>query len=167
MKHITLLVLHDAVSASIADPCIMFNGVNEFLKAAGKPPAFKLQLAGLTRAVKLHNGVFTVHADLLIKEVRKTDLIIIPALGGELNSAIKKNRDFIPWIIKQNKKGAEVASLCVGSFLLASTGLLNGKECSSHWLTAGLFRELFPDVTLVDDRVVTEQNGIYSSGGAT
>ena len=93
MKHITLLVLQDAVSASIADPCIMFNGVNEFLEAAGRPPAFKLQLAGLTRAVKLHNGVFTVHADFLIKDIRKTDLIIIPALGGELKSAIKKNRD--------------------------------------------------------------------------
>jgi transcriptional regulator GlxA family with amidase domain len=84
-----------------------------------------------------------------------------------LKSAIKKNREFIPWIVKQSKKGAEVASLCVGSFLLASTGLLNGKECSSHWLTANLFREMFPEVTLVDGRVVTDQHGIYSSGGAT
>jgi transcriptional regulator GlxA family with amidase domain len=167
MKQIALLVLHDAVSASIADPFIMLNGVNDFLKQAGRPPVFKIQLVGLSKGVKLHNGIFTVHTDVLLKDMKKADLIIIPAMGGDLKSAIKKNKDFIPWIVKQSKKGAEVASLCVGAFLLASTGLLNGKECSSHWLTANLFREMFPEVTLVDDRVVTEQNGIYSSGGAT
>ena len=167
MKQIALLVLHDAVSASIADPFIMLNGVNDFLKQAGRQPVFKIQLVGLSRAVKLHNGIFTVHIDVLLKDMKKADLIIIPAMGGDLKSAIKKNKDFIPWIVKQSKKGAEVASLCVGAFLLASTGLLNGKECSSHWLTGNLFREMFPEVTLVDGRVVTEQNGIYSSGGAT
>lgn len=167
MKQIAILVLHDAVSAAIADPVIMFNGVNDFLKEAGRPPAFKVQLVGLTKTVKLHNGVFTVHTDVLLKDMKKADLVIIPAMGGDLGAAIKKNRDFIPWIVKQSKKGADVASLCVGAFLLASTGLLNGKECSSHWLTANLFREMFPEVTLVDGRVVTDQNGIYSSGGAT
>ncbi|MEJ7683022.1 MAG: DJ-1/PfpI family protein [Segetibacter sp.] len=80
---------------------------------------------------------------------------------------MKKNKDFIPWIIKQYNKGAEVASLCIGAFLLAATGLLNGKECSSHWLTANQFREMFPEVNLVDGRIVTEQQGLYSSGGAT
>jgi transcriptional regulator GlxA family with amidase domain len=167
MKQIALLVLNDAVSAAVADPCILFNGVNDFLEQAGKPHLFKLHLVGLTKTVKLHNGIFTVHADTLLKNMKKADLIIIPAMGGDLKSAIKKNREFIPWIIKQSKKGAEVASLCVGSFLLASTGLLDGKECSSHWLTANLFREMFPEVTLVDGRVVTDQHGIYSSGGAT
>jgi len=167
MKLVAILALNDAVSASVADPCVMFNGVNDLLKNAGKPPAFKVQLVGLTRAVKLHNGVFTVHADLVLGDLKKADLIIIPALGGEMAPALKKNAAFIPWISKQYKKGADVASLCVGAFLLASTGLLNGKECSTHWLAANEFRNMFPEVTLVDGRVVTEQNGLYSSGGAT
>src|ERR1700730_5252989 len=167
MKHVSILVPNEAVLASIVDPRIIFTGVNEFLEAAGKPPLFKVQLVGLTKAVRLHNRIFSVHADVLLQDLKKTDLIIIPALSGDLRTSIKKNKDFIPWIVKQYKKGAEVASLCVGAFMLASTGLLNGKECSSHWLTANIFREMFPEVTLVDGRVVTEQNGIYSSGGAT
>jgi transcriptional regulator GlxA family with amidase domain len=57
--------------------------------------------------------------------------------------------------------------LCIGAFLLAATGLLNGKECSSHWRYFNEFREMFPEVTLVDGRIVTEQQGLYSSGGAT
>src|SRR5690349_20716622 len=46
-------------------------------------------------------------------------------------------------------------------------GSLNGKECSSHWRYANEFREMFPEVTFVDGRIVTEQQGLYSSGGAT
>lgn len=167
MKHVTILALNDTAAASIVDPRIMFSGVNDFLEAAGKPKAFTVQIAGLTKTVPLSGGVFSVHTDVLLEEVEKTDLIIIPAIGGNLSETIKKNEAFLPWIVDQYKKGAEVASLCIGAFILASTGLLNGKECSSHWLTAPQFREMFPEVILVDGRVVTEQNGLYSSGGAT
>jgi transcriptional regulator GlxA family with amidase domain len=167
MKQVAILALHDAVSASVADPVIMFNGVNDMLQNMGKPPAFHVQLVGLTKGVKLHGGVFTVHTDVLLEDMKKPDLIIIPALGGDIETALKKNAAFIPWISKQYKKGAEVASLCLGAFLLASTGLLNGKECSTHWLMSNVFRDMFPDVDLVDGRVVTDQNGLYTSGGAT
>jgi len=167
MKHVSILIPNEAVMASIVDPQTILTGVNDLLVAAGKPRLFDLQLVGLSKHVKLTNGIFSVHTDALIQDVQKTDLIIIPALAGDLKDSVKKNKDFIPWIIRHYNNGAEVASLCIGAFLLASTGLLNGKECSSHWLTAGQFREMFPEVTLVDGRVVTEQNGLYSSGGAT
>jgi len=167
MKHVSILVLHDSVMASIVDARTMFAGVNEFLEAAGKPPLFKLQFVGLTRQVKLYNGVFSVYTDAFLDDVKKTDLIIVPAIGGDYKTTLKKNKDFVPWIVQQYKKGAEVTSLCTGAFMLASTGLLNGKECSSHWISADLFREMFPEVTLVDGRIVTEQQGLYSSGGAS
>ncbi|MDB5000451.1 MAG: AraC family transcriptional regulator [Mucilaginibacter sp.] len=167
MKHVSILITNDAVLASIADPRIIFTGINEFLEAAGKPPLFKVQLVGLSKDVKLHSGLFSVHTNELISNISKTDLIIIPAMGGDMRIAIKKNEEFIPWIVKQYYQGAEVASLCVGAFLLAATSLLNGKECSTHWLFAEQFREMFPEVTLVDDRIVTQQLGLYSSGGAT
>ena len=167
MKHIAILIPKEAVMASVVDPSTLFNGVNDLLQAAGKPALFKVQLVGMSRQVTLTNGQFSVHTDALLKDVKKPDLVIIPALGGDLKATIQKNKALIPWIIEQHKKGSEIASLCVGAFLLAATGLLNGKECSSHWLTAPQFREMFPEVTLVDGRIVTEQNGLYSSGGAT
>lgn len=152
---------------SIVDPRTLLSGVNEFLAAAGLEPAFKVQYVGLTKDVRLNQGLFSVHVDALLEDVKKTDLVIIPAVSGDLKKAIKLNEDFLPWVCRQYQNGAEVASLCVGAFLLASTGLLNGKECSSHWKTANEFREMFPEVTLVDGRIVTEQQGLYSSGGAT
>ncbi|MBC7745011.1 MAG: helix-turn-helix domain-containing protein [Flavobacterium sp.] len=167
MIHISILVPHEAVMASIVDPMTIFTGVNDFLEAAGKPALFEVQLVGLTEKIILSKGHFSVHTDVLLNKVKKTDLIIIPATSGDFKTSLKKNQDFVSWIIEQHQKGAEVASLCVGAFLLASTGLLNGKECSSHWLTANQFREMFPEVNLVDGRIITEQQGLYSSGGAT
>ncbi|MEP7253484.1 MAG: DJ-1/PfpI family protein [Ginsengibacter sp.] len=167
MKHVTILVPNEAVLPSIVDPNTLFAGVNDFLQAADKPPLFKIQLAGLTRQVNFNNGLFTINVDVLVDSIKKTDLVIIPAIGGDLKKSLELNKKLIPWIRKQYEKGAEVASMCVGAFLLASTGLLNGKECSSHWKTANEFREMFPEVTLVDGRIVSEQDGLYSSGGAT
>ena len=127
---------------------------------------FNVNLVGLTKEIKLNNGLFSIHADKLLDEVGTTDLIFIPAISGDMKTALELNKEFIPWITEQYYRGAEVASLCVGAFMLASTGLLRGKKCSTHWLFANEFRAMFPDVTLVDGNIITEEHGLYSSGGA-
>ncbi|WP_259014365.1 GlxA family transcriptional regulator [Emticicia fluvialis] len=167
MKKISILVPESAVLASVNDPRLVFTTANQFLQAEGKPPAFQVQLVGLTREVKLHDHVFTVHTDATIEEVEHTDVVFVPALAGDMMQALNENQGLLPWIVKQYESGAEVISLCVGAFLLASTGLLNGRRCSTHWVAANDFRNMFPDVELVDDKIITEDQGLYSSGGAT
>ena len=166
MKHVSILVPETAVIEAVADPNYMFKAVNQFLMVAGKSPLFEVQLVGLSKEIKLDNSLFSVHTDKLLKDVKKTDLIFIPALSGDLKTAVELNKGTIPWIVEQHKNGAEVASLCVGAFLLASTGLLDGKKCSTHWNSGNEFRDMFPTVELVDGSIITEENGIYSSGGA-
>lgn len=167
MKTITILILETAVPAAIVDPRYMFTAVNDFFKSSGHQPFFKIELAAVNKQVKLLDGSLIVKPDVILKDVKKTDLIIVPAISGEIKIALKKNKEIIEWITQHYKKGAEVASLCIGAFVLASTGLLNGKMCSTHWLFANDFKNMFPEVKLVDDRVVTDQNGLYSSGGAS
>ena len=140
--------------------------VNEFFKAQGKEPVFKVQLVALTPETKLSGGRFTANADLLLGAVSQTDLIIIPAIDGNMEQALEANRAFIPWIVRQYNRGSEVASLCLGAFLLASTGLLAGRKCATHWMAENMFRRMFPDVELVTEKIITDEKGIYSSGGA-
>lgn len=166
MKHVSILVPETAVLAAIGDPRYMFTAVNQFLEASGKPALFQVQLVGQSKEVRLNEGLFSVHTDRLLEEVKKTDLIFIPALSGDMKTALEINKGLVPWITGQYRNGAEVASLCIGAFLLASTGLLKGKQCSTHWLYANEFRAMFPDVELVDGSIITEEQGIYSSGGA-
>lgn len=166
MKTVSILVPESSVLQGIADPRYIFTAVNQFLENSGKPPLFKVQLVGRTHEVKLNGGAFSIHTDLLLDEVKKSDLVIVPPLFGDLNAAIRLNKDLLPWIVDQYDAGAEVASLCIGAFLLASTGLLNGKKCSTHWFFANQFRNMFPEVELVDEKIITEEGHVYSSGGA-
>lgn len=166
MKKVSILVPESAVIEAVADPQYMFSVANQFLQATGKAPLFEVNLVGQSHEVKFNNGMFSVHTDYVLDDVVETDLIIIPALFGDMKTAVELNRNAIPWILHHYNKGVEVASLCVGAFLLASTGILNGKKCSTHWAFYNEFKETFPDVDIMDGSIITEESGVYSSGGA-
>ncbi|MBF9255715.1 helix-turn-helix domain-containing protein [Pontibacter sp. 172403-2] len=166
MKHISILVPEGAILGSIEGPRQVFTEVNKLLQSMGKPALFDVQLVGLSKQVSAAGGKYTVYTDVVASDTSKTDLIVIPALDGDMVQNLEHNRDFVPWIIKQHKGGAEVASLCVGAFLLASTGLITGRQCATHWMAANQFRKMFPEVLLVEDKIITDEKGIYSSGGA-
>ena len=167
MKHISILIpLGHTSMPNIDGSHQILSQVNTFLKDMGREPLFEIQMVGLLKRTVQRNGLFTIEPDVLIDEVGKTDLIIIPAIHDEIRLAVEMNRDFLPWIIKQHEQGAEIASLCIGAFFLASTGLLNGRQAATHWSLANEFRQMFPDVELVDDKIMTEDQGIYTSGGA-
>lgn len=166
MKHISILVPKGAILGSLEGSRQLLTQVNHFFAARGMAPVFNVQLVGLADKTPITGGLFTVNAEVVLEDVKKTNLIIIPALDGEIVSAVKNNEEFIPWIIEHHRKGAEVASLCMGAFLLASTGLLKGKKCATHWMAANQFKQMFPDVELVTEKIITDEQGIYSSGGA-
>jgi transcriptional regulator GlxA family with amidase domain len=166
MKHISILVPKKAILGSLEGSRQLLTQVNEFMKEQEAPPVFKVQLVGLSKETPLSGGLFTANADALLEDVKKTDLIIIPAIDGEIQQALENNKEFIPWIQEQYKNGAEVASLCLGAFILAATGLVNGKKCATHWAAANQFKKMFPDVHLVTEKILTDENRIYSSGGA-
>ena len=166
-KHVSILIPHGHTSiVNIEGTHQILNQVNTFCADMGKPPLFKVQLVGISKETSQRNGLFSVSPDVLIGDVKRTDLIIIPAIHGDAKTMMQHNDTFVPWIIQQYKGGAEVVSFCIGSFFLAATGLLNGKQCATHWVAANDFRTLFPEVNLVDDRIMTEEDGIYTSGGA-
>lgn len=167
MKHVSILIPrgHSSV-VNIGGTHQIFSMVNETMKQMGKEPVFDLHLVGLEKEVRQTPGIFSIEPDCLMQEIEKTDLIIIPAIHDDLETAKEQNQQFIPWIIYQYKNGAEVASLCVAAFFLASTGLLDGKQCATHWMHANNFRKLFPEVEMVDEKIMTEEDGIYTSGGA-
>jgi transcriptional regulator GlxA family with amidase domain len=145
---------------------VLFTKANEFLAERGKTPVFDVQLVGIDAQPQVYDRLFTIAPDAGLDKARKTDLVIIPAVNGDKTKVIADNRAFLPWIKRQHAAGAEVASLCVGAFLLAATGLVTGKKCATHWLAARDFRAMFPDVHLVSERIITAEGGIYSSGGA-
>lgn len=144
-----------------------FHTANEFLTIFGKEPAFKVEYVGLNEYVPANNGEYTIKTDRLLKDVSKTDLLIIPPTFGDTEAGIQANAEAIPYFKKLHQNGSSLASLCIGAFLLAETGLLNGRKCSTHWAYISEFRGKYPQVEVEDGAIITEHDNIYSSGGAS
>ena len=165
MKHISILALKDATMASIDGSLQLFSRINDFRKYSGEKPFYRIELAGLTEQTSLNEELYIINVNKKISEIKKTDLIIIPIICGDFSKTLKSNEGFCDWIKEQYHKGAEIASLCVGSFFLASTGLLDGRKCATHWAAKNDFERMFPAVNLIEDTIITDENGIYTSGG--
>jgi transcriptional regulator GlxA family with amidase domain len=168
MKHLTIIVPDGRGNnlSSIAGAYKIFLKANEYWKANHKKELFNIQLAGISKKVEFFDGLFSVKPHTNISTISQTDLIIIPSLNHNYQKNVRGNKLIIEWIEKQYKQGAEIASICTGAFMLAATGLLDGKDCSTHWSAAASFREMFPKVNLQTDKLITDENGIYTNGGA-
>jgi transcriptional regulator GlxA family with amidase domain len=167
MKHVSILIPQGHTSlVNIEGTHQILGEVNNLRTGMGKAPLFDIQLVGLSKETSQRDGLYIIKPDCLLKDVHKTDLVIIPAIHGHFPTIVAENQAFIQWTTQQYNDGAEVASLCIGSFFLAATGLLKGKQCATHWRFANEFRALYPDVELVDDKIITDEDGLYTSGGA-
>jgi transcriptional regulator GlxA family with amidase domain len=167
MKHVSILIPKGHFSmVNVEGTFQILNWVNECVARLDRKPIFDIHLVGVSKSITQSIGLFTINPDTLMDDVGKTDLIILPAIHGDLQKNLENNAELVPWIIKQYKEGAEVAGLCIGTFFLAATGLLNGKHCATHWAFANEFRAMFPEAKLMDEKIMTEEDGIYTSGGA-
>jgi len=167
MKQLIIIVPEgDNNLSSISGAYEIFTKANAFNRANGKKELFHIQLAGISEKVEFNQGIFTVKPHLNISQVSKTDLIIIPSLNHNYNLALEHNEELVLWLQKQYKKGAEIATICTGAFMLAASGLLDGKNCSTHWSVKENFSKMFPKINLRIDELITDENGIYTNGGA-
>lgn len=169
MKHLTIIV-PDGQTTLSSVACIvgvyeMFASANGYWNENGKDDLFKIELAGISEQSEFHNGMLSLKSVSPVSTISKTDLILIPSLVHDFQKATDGNKLLADWVAKQYRNGAEVASMCTGAYLLASAGLLDGKKCSTHWRTANNFRSLFPHVILQEEKLITDEHGIYTNGG--
>ena len=131
MKHLTILIPEGPLNlASIIGTYMVFSRADVFWQQSGHDPVFKVEIAGASREIDLYSGMFAIRPGVDLSSIKKTDLVIIPALqpGVNYTDSIRLNKGVIGWIAEQYKNGAEIASICTGAFLLASTGLMKVAE---------------------------------------
>ena len=165
MKHVSILPLYDSTLTSIDSSHQIFTRVNDFMKYQGKPPFYIVEIVGATKNVKLGDNVYTITVNKTLDQVKKTDVVVLPLLCGDFPKALIRNKRYTDWLLKQYRGSAEIVCLCVGSFFLASTGLLDNRKCAVHWAAKNEFKSMFPQVEIVDDTIITDEKGIYTCGG--
>jgi transcriptional regulator GlxA family with amidase domain len=165
MKHVSILALSDATMSCIDSTYQILNRVNDFLKYQGREPFYRVEIVGAHEMETLNSRLYRINVDTIIDKLPKTDMVVIPLLCGDFTKALENNKPYAPWLLQQYRTGAEIVSLCVGSFFLAFTGLLDDRRCAIHWAAKNDFTLLFPRVRVIDDTIITDENGIYTCGG--
>ena len=170
MKHLSIIIPEGhLILDTIVGTLNLFKMANSYSKRIGKTQedVFAIDLVGLTMAPITCHKFFDVKPTKTIDEMERTDLIIISSITGNIEKALEKNQPFINWIKKKRlENDAEVVSLCRSAFILAETGLLNGKSCATHWAVHQQFENKYSKIKLIPNKIISEDNGIYSSGGA-
>lgn len=157
MHRVAVLALDGVIAFDLATPLEVFDRVR--LADGSRPYDVRV----CAPAPTVDAGAFTIQAAHSLSALREADTIILPgtssvdgAISGEVLSALREAAD----------RGARLASICGGAFILAATGLLDGKRATTHWVAADLFTSMFPEVEL-DPNVLYVDNGQFlTSAGA-
>lgn len=165
MKRVTFLIADGVLKpSSLFNAIEVFEKANEFLEQNGECACYDIRLVGSSLQQTLQNGLFNLQVAALDPDIG-ADLIILPSFAEQDDFGIRNSRAALDWVVRQHQAGAEIASLCTGTFLLAATGLLDGKPCATHWKAEASFRHLFPGLELHTNRIITDQQGVYTAGG--
>jgi transcriptional regulator GlxA family with amidase domain len=163
---IAVLVLDevfDTGMAAVMDTLLLANGF------ATPEQRFAVTRVGVRRRVRTGQGL-VVPLDPLPR--RRPELVIVPALActtaTALDSALghAEARDACELLRSWKADGTRVAAACTATFLVASSGLLDGKPATTTWWLAPEFRTRFPAVKLDESRMVVETGGLVTAGAA-
>lgn len=100
-----------------------------------------------------------------IGDIKRADIIIVPASGLDVQDRIARQTKLLPWLRKWHARGAYIAGICTGVAFLAHGGLLDGKRATTHWAVADAMRKLYPKVRWEPEHFVTEDSRLLCSGG--
>src|SRR5215217_8729989 len=130
MKNLGILLTDNYRLLSVAAILDVFDSVNRFYILEEKEPFFKITL--ITPEKSTAYTEFDNYEVQTINSGQQQDIVFVPAFrSDDIQTAVSANHVFIPWLQQQFSKGAEIACVCTGAFLLGATGLLNGKPATT------------------------------------
>ncbi|VFQ45577.1 GlxA family transcriptional regulator [Desulfoluna butyratoxydans] len=167
MIRVTILAFDHSVASTFTGPLDVFHQAGciwNRLHGLPEAPLFEVTLITndgkpFTTRTGLHvtpHGAMDKSGDM--------DLIVIGSYGEFVPAGPRETR-VAAWLHEHYLKGASLASICTGAFLLAETGLLNGKTATTHWAAADRFRALFPSVDLQPEKILTHEGRLFCSAG--
>ncbi len=123
---------------------------------------YRLSFCGLERRVRSAQGLELANLEPLPR-VHPGDLVLVPGMS----SATLDQLEHVPteWLLEAHRVGARVASVCSGAFALAQAGLLDGRQCTTHWKLVERLRREAPRAQVLENRLFVEDGGVVSSAG--
>ena len=169
MLDVTVILFDDGYASTAVVPIEVFHSAGALWRELkGQTPAarFRVTTASLDgKPVRTPYAGLTMTPQCAIADIERTDIIIVPTSGLELDEKLMENSALVPWLRKHHAAGAMIAGVCMGAAYLAEAGLLDGKRATTHWAVADDLRRRYPKVDWRTDLFVTEENRVLCSGG--
>ena len=155
---VIVLLLPDVHLLDLSGP------VQTFYEAAECGADYEIVHTGVTPTVRSSQGL--VLADLVpLPVVTSDDMVLVPGI----DSTTLDRLDHVPveWLLRAEAAGATICAVCTGAFVLGRAGLLDGRECATHWKTTRRLAEKHPRAHVVDNRLFVRDGTIVTSAGVT
>lgn len=162
VKTVGLLAYDDMQALDLTGPLDVFGTANAL--ATGLPP-YKLHVIGArTGAVRAENGL-AVLPECSIEDAPSLDTLLIPGgVGSRVDNADPR---LLEWLRRQAAIARRVVSVCTGAYMLAATGLLDGRRVATHWRYAEDLARRFPAIHVESERLFLRDGRFATSGGLT
>lgn len=162
-RNIGFLVYDGMQALDLVGPLDVFDAANRLYHG---PQPYRLILIGLAGGgtLRLENGLAIV-PDCLPEDAPVLDTLIIP--GGEGSRRINRKRELLDWIRMRCEGTRRIVSVCTGLYVLAATGLLDGRRATTHWRFSEDIRACYPAVRLEIDQIYVSDGRFHTSGGLT
>jgi len=167
---VCVLVFKGCTSLSSVGPMDLLWTAGRMPGSNGVPeaePFFNVRLVSTGTNPLMSPTGLPIHCHATLKEIKRTDLVIVPAFDGDVLSQLAANGAAAPWVWAMHDGGADVASICTGAFVLAEAGLLDGTTATTHWVAQDLFKQRYPRVRILPEQIVVDHGRVCTSGGAT
>lgn len=157
MRKVAIVALEGVVPFDLATPCEVFGRVRLRDGSAG----YRVQVCSASKDVNA--GAFSIRTRAGLRSTTRADIVILPGIA-DISMSIPTN--VTKAIRAAAAAGARVASICSGAFVLAATGLLDGRRATTHWLATSELARRYPAID-VDPCVLYVDNGnVLTSAGA-
>lgn len=157
MQTVAVLALDGVIAFDLSTPIEVFGRVAD----SHGSPAYEVFVAGPRRVVK--SGPVAIHVPHSLDALQQADTIIVP---GRHDPASPLDPRAVAALRSAAERGARIASICVGAFDLAATGLLDGRRATTHWRAAELLTALHPNVDVDAGALFTDNGQFLCSAGA-
>jgi len=168
---ICVLALDGVFDTGLAVVLDAFAIANELAAMSGlESPRFDVTVTGMRRRIRTAQGLGVPAA--AAEREKRPDWVVVPAIGCKMPAPLEQAltradvRDALAMLRAWAGSGASMAAACVGTFVLAEAGLLDGEEATTTWWLAPMFRQRYPDVKLDESRMVVRSGTVVTAGAA-
>jgi transcriptional regulator GlxA family with amidase domain len=166
--NVTIVLTEASFASTSIAPMEIFHAAGtlwNLLHGDALEPRFRVQVTSIDGAQVTSVCSLGLVPTCAIDDVTETDIIMLPASGLDVQDRIASSTALLPWLKQWHARGAYIAGICTGVALLAESGLLDGRQATTHWAVAGILKQRYPNVLWRPEQFVTEDGQLFCSGG--